>query len=35
MWLAKPPAGLVNVHFSDICSVCKAFDHAEFCGTLI
>lgn len=30
MWLAEPPAGLGNVHFSDTCSVCKAFDNAEF-----
>ena len=34
MWLAKPPAALVSVHFSDARSVCTVLDCAEFCGTL-
>ena len=34
MWLAKPPAALVSVHFSDTRSVCTVLDCAEFCGTL-
>lgn len=34
MWLAKPPAALVSVHFSDTLSLCKVLDSPEFCGTL-
>lgn len=34
MWLAKLPAALVSVHFSDARSVCTVLDCAEFCGTL-
>lgn len=30
MWLAKPPAGLGNVRFSDTCSVCKHLGMLSF-----